>query len=198
MKNLIKQNKIVRYVCEVLFFISLLAIDLLTKYLVDDVLLHSKPYESYVVLEGIFTFICHFNTGASFSILSGQITFLTVMPIVVTIAMIVLLIVRPNLPTNLRVGLIMISAGAIGNVIDRIALGHVRDFIDYTFLKTWFGIDFAVGNVADLFLCGGVIILIVYIIFQFEEKDFYSKKRLEKYYQELENISKEEAVKDGE
>ena len=201
MKNILKENNKLRYALEILFFFALIAVDLLTKYLIDDVLLQSKPYASYVVLDGIFTLSCHFNTGASFSILSGQITFLTIMPTIVTLGIIALLVIRPNLPSNLRIGLILISAGAMGNVIDRIALGHVRDFIDYTFLKTWFGIDFAVGNVADLFLIGGVILLIVYIIFQFEDKDFYSKKKLEKYNAELalqEENNQDSVLKDGE
>ena len=72
----------------------------------------------------------------------------------------------------------MILGGAIGNLYDRIFLGYVRDFIDYTFLDTFFGIDFAIGNIADIYLCVGVLVMIVYVIFVFKEDDFtFIKKK---------------------
>ena len=167
----------IRYILEVLFFGVLVAIDLVTKTLVFDLF---KDTGDFDVLDKIFAIHLAHNTGASFSILSGQLTFLTIMPIVAIVGIAALLIIRPNLPTNLRIGAIMIAAGALGNVVDRLAFGYVRDFIDYVFLDTFFGIDFAIGNLADLFLLMGVVILIVYIIFEFKDEDFYSKKKLER------------------
>ena len=178
------KKNIIRYVLEVLFFVALVAIDLISKALVFDLL---DSTGRYVVWDGIFTLHLARNTGASFSIMSGQITFLTVMPTIAILAIIALLIVRPNTPHNMRIGSIMIAAGALGNLVDRYALGYVRDFIDYTFLSTWFNIDFAIGNIADLFLLGGVIMIILYVIFEFDEKDFYSKKKLAKLAQNLED-----------
>ena len=52
----------------------------------------------------------------------------------------------------------MIVGGGIGNMIDRIFLGYVIDFIDFTL------IDFAVFNIADSFVCVGAGILIVYLL----------------------------------
>ena len=194
----------VKYILEVLFFAVLVAIDLLTKQIVFDLL---EDKYSYVVLDKIFSLQLARNTGASFSILPGQITFLTIMPMIAIAGIAALLIVRPNTPTNLRIGAIMIAAGALGNLVDRMAFGYVRDFIDYVFLDTFFGIDFAIGNVADLFLLMGVIMLIVYIIFEFEDKDFYSKKKLARIAQEQAQLLQdsepqeekvEESAKDGE
>ena len=188
-------KKYTRYVLEVVFFAALVAVDLLTKYLVFDLL---KEHSTIEVLPKIFTLRLARNTGASFSILSGQLTFLTIMPIIAITGIAAFLIIRPNTPKNLRIGSIMIAAGALGNLVDRLALGYVRDFIDYVFLDTFFGIDFAIGNVADLFLLMGVVMIILYVIFEFQDSDFYSKKKLAKL-QEQENIVKDEAeVKDGE
>ena len=191
-------KKYVKYIIEVLLFAALVAVDLLTKYLVFD-LLDGKT--SVVVLDKIFSIRLARNTGASFSILSGQLTFLTVMPIIAIAAIGVLLVVRPNTPKNMRLGAILIAAGALGNLIDRLVLGYVRDFIDYVFLDTFFGIDFAIGNVADLFLLMGVVMLIVYVIFEYQDKDFYSKKKLAQLQQSQE-VSVENTVegetKDGE
>ena len=184
-----------RYVLEVLFFAALVAVDLLTKYLVFDLL---KDKSSVVILQKIFSLRLARNTGASFSILSGQLTFLTVMPMIAIAAIGAFLIIRPNTPKNLRIGAIMIAAGALGNLIDRLALGYVRDFIDYVFLDTFFGIDFAIGNVADLFLLMGVVMIILYVIFEFQDSDFYSKKKLAKLQEEANKIKDEAEVKDGE
>ena len=168
-------KKNIRYILEVLLFGALVAVDLISKSIVFD-LFENKS--SFVVLDKIFAITLARNTGASFSILSGQLTFLTIMPIIAIVAIIALLVIRPNLPTNLRLGTILIAGGALGNLVDRLAFGYVRDFIDYVFLDTFFGINFAIGNVADLLLLMGVIMLVVYIIFEFKDEDFYSKKKL--------------------
>ena len=52
-------------------------------------------------------------------------------------------------------------------------LGYVRDFIDYTFLKTFFNIqNFGVGNIADIFVLVGLLCLVVYVFFGYKEGDF--------------------------
>ena len=190
-------KKYVKYIIEILLFAALVAVDLLSKYLVFDLL---DGQQSFVVLDKIFSLRLARNTGASFSILSGQITFLTIMPIIAIIAIGVLLVIRPNTPKNMRLGAILIAAGALGNLIDRLALGYVRDFIDYVFLDTFFGIDFAIGNVADLFLLMGVVMLIVYVIFEYQDKDFYSKKKLAQLEMEQQEVvnNVEGEAKDGE
>jgi len=187
------KKQYMRYILEVVFFLVLVAIDLGTKTLVFDLL---KDENYYVVLDKIFALRLARNTGASFSILSGQLTFLTIMPLIAIAAIFTVLIVRPNTPTNLRVSIIMIAAGALGNVIDRLALGYVRDFIDYVFLDTFFGIDFAIGNVADLFLLMGVVLLVVYIIFEFNDSDFYSKKKLARIQAEQQKVAVAQIVED--
>ena len=185
-------KKYIKYIIEVAFFAAMVAIDLISKSIVFDLL---SSGNSYTVWEGIFTVRLARNFGASFSMLSGKTLFLTMMPIIAIIGITILLVLRPNTPKNLRIGCIMIAAGALGNVVDRIVLGYVRDFIDYVFLETWFGIDFAIGNIADLFLLGGVIMLILYIIFEFSESDFYSKAKIEKLRAEK---AKEEVIVDAE
>ena len=183
------KNKYIKYILEVLLFAALVAVDLLTKALVFKLLENTSEY---VVLEHIFSLRLARNTGASFSVLSGQLTFLTIMPIIAIVAIIALLVIRPNTPTNMRLGAILIAAGALGNLVDRLAFGYVRDFINYDFLDPFFKYGFAIGNVADLFLLMGVVMIVVYIIFEFQETDFYSKKKLLKLQQEAEEI------KDGE
>ena len=64
-----------------------------------------------------------------------------------------------------------IVGGAIGNLIDRIFLGGVRDFLYFEFYPS-----FPTFNVADSFLCIGIVLMLIYIFF-FSSKDFKEKER---------------------
>ena len=165
-------------IIEIALIVALIAIDLLSKVIVFS-FLESQPQQRFVVWEGIWTFILSKNYGASFGIFEGKQTFLLVLTITFTILMIAVLFYKQDTPKTCRIGLIMLIGGGIGNIVDRLAFGYVRDFIDYTFLKTFFGIDFAIGNIADVFLCIGVLLILVYVVFEFDEKDFMSKKKLQ-------------------
>ena len=118
------------------------------------------------------------NYGASFGVFSGKTTLLSAITGIVIALVLVVLIVRPKAPKILRYSLIMIFAGGLGNLVDRIAFGYVRDFIDYTFLETFFGIDFAIGNIADIFVMIAMGMLIVYMIFGYKEGDLSKGGRL--------------------
>lgn len=172
-----QRNRYIRQLClEVAFFAVLLAIDLISKAQVFA-FLEGRPSHSFVVEEGIFTFYRVENYGMSFGLLSGQKGLLLAISSIISLGMLALLIFTPSAPKNFRVPMWMIIAGAVGNIVDRAAFGYVRDFIDYTFLKTFFNIDFAIGNIADLFVLLGVILLLVYIVFEFDESHFASLMR---------------------
>ena len=65
----------------------------------------------------------------------------------------------------LHVALAMVLAGGLGNLVDRIAFGYVRDFIEYTIVYTLFKRDFAICNLADVYLTIGVILVVIYLIY---------------------------------
>ena len=62
--------------------------------------------------------------------------------------------------------MVLLAAGGLGNFIDRLFLGYVRDFLYFKL------IDFPVFNVADSYVTIGLIILIILIMFVYNEKDF--------------------------
>ena len=66
----------------------------------------------------------------------------------------------------------LIIGGAIGNMIDRIFLGYVVDFLEFTF------IDFPVFNVADVCVVIGTILMAIYLIFL--DKTIFATKKAEK------------------
>lgn len=169
MSDKIKRYK--AYIIEALLFIALLAVDLISKPVAFAFL--EKHGGSYVVYEGIYELIEVHNDGASFGIFGGKTAGLIAVTAIAMVALVTLLIWRPKSPKLFRYGVIAIVAGGVGNLVDRLAFGYVRDFIDYTFLKTFFGIDnFGVGNIADIFVLAGLLCIVVYVFFGYKEGDF--------------------------
>lgn len=165
------------YVFEILFAVAAIAVDLVSKAAAFDIL-EDVPGGSVAVAEDIFSLTMTRNYGASFGVFSGKTTLLSAITGIGIALVLVVLIVRPKAPKILRYSLIMIFAGGLGNLVDRIAFGYVRDFIDYTFLETFFGIDFAIGNIADIFVMIAMGMLIVYMIFGYKEGDLSKGGRL--------------------
>lgn len=165
------------YVFEILFAVAAIAVDLVSKAAAFDIL-EDVPGGSIAVAEGIFSLTMTRNFGASFGVFSGKTTLLSAITGIGIALVLVVLIMRPKAPKILRYSLIMIFAGGLGNLVDRIAFGYVRDFIDYTFLETFFGIDFAIGNIADIFVMIAMGMLIVYMIFGYKEGDLSKGGRL--------------------
>ena len=107
-------------------------------------------------LFGLFQFRYTENTGAAFSSFSNNKSILIVFTGLVIVLCLFLLLtkkVKAKIPV---VCLVMIVSGGIGNLIDRIAKGYVVDFIEPLFM------NFAVFNVADIFITCGAILLMCY------------------------------------
>lgn len=135
--------------------IGIIGLDQLTKWL------------AVIFLQGIPTFplweeVLHFtyveNPGMAFGMMQNNRWVFMVFSSVAIVGLSVYLFrFRPG-SRWMQVSLAMIIGGGIGNMIDRVALGYVIDFIDFTL------IDFAVFNVADSFVCVGAGMVIVYLI----------------------------------
>lgn len=189
---MIKKLGIKKVLAELGLLVAVLVIDLLSKSLVFAFLADKKSGR-YELVEGIFALQEAHNYGASFGIFEGKQTMLVVLTAVVMVLLVALLIAKPQLPTLMRSGVILIIGGGVGNLVDRIIIGYVRDFIDYTFLDTFFGIDFAIGNIADIFLLVGTFMVIIYVVFQAKEEDFFKPKQ-----PKIANETSTDEVKEGE
>ena len=105
---------------------------------------------------GIFRFHLVYNTGGAWSIFSGATWALGAFSLVVCIALAAYLALTPQHPNaGELVGVSLVVAGGIGNAIDRVVLGAVTDFFKTTFM------DFAIFNVADIFVTCGVPIALI-------------------------------------
>lgn len=97
------------------------------------------------------------NTGAAFGIMkNSRWIFMTVSTAAIVIIAVVIYKYGRQYPFA-SICLSMILGGGIGNMIDRVVLGYVVDFIDFRL------IDFAVFNGADSFVCVGAFLLICYL-----------------------------------
>lgn len=130
--------------------ILVLVIDQILKLLV-------QTFETnYSVIKNFFAITYYQNTGAAWSILEGEQTLL----IIISVVMIVLVYsmmfsFKENKLTNLAFGLLF--GGIIGNLVDRVLFGYVRDFISFII----FGYHYPIFNIADAAIVIGVVLLII-------------------------------------
>ncbi|MDD5237080.1 MAG: signal peptidase II, partial [Candidatus Omnitrophica bacterium] len=106
--------------------------------------------ESIPVLKGIFHLTLVFNRGAAFGIFKNYTTFLIIASCA-TILFIVLSLKESRKVNLVNISLSLILSGAIGNLIDRLRLGLVVDFLDF---RVW-----PVFNVADSIITIGALLL---------------------------------------
>lgn len=146
----------------------LTAIDQLTKYAAIATVKVDGPKE---FLFGLFQLRYVENTGAAFSSFSDNTQLLTVFTVIILAVCLLLLLTKKLKPLFLNICLLLVIAGGLGNVIDRIVYGYVVDFIEPLF------VNFAVFNFADCCITVGAALIIIYEIYElFSEK----KKKADK------------------
>ena len=127
--------------------LAILSLDQLTKFLVTKNLLYNQ---SVPVIKGIFLITLIHNRGAAFGILKNQIS-LFILTAIFAIVLIYLNLKENRHKKFYSISLSLILAGALGNLVDRIFLGYVIDFLDF---RIW-----PVFNVADSAITIGAILL---------------------------------------
>lgn len=142
-----------------LLWLSLLVlvIDQASKFYFEDKL---EMYQQIVVIPDLFSWTLAYNTGAAFSFLadsSGWQRWLFALIAVVVSAVLVVWLKRLGRnETWLAVALALVLGGALGNLYDRIAYGHVIDFILVHWQNRWY---FPAFNVADSAITVGAVML---------------------------------------
>lgn len=151
-----------RYLLLVTVTALVLLLDQATKIFVDRTMeLHS----SITVIEGFFNITYLRNKGAAFGILANSAYRLPFFILVSAVAVVVILVVIRRLREDQKLAAISLSlifSGAIGNLIDRVRLGEVIDFLD----AHWYGHHWPAFNVADSAICVGVFLLAIDMILE--------------------------------
>lgn len=137
-------------------------IDQLTKIYIDRSM---QLFDSIPVFENFFHITYVRNRGAAFSFLSNASWRLPFFITVSIIAAFVILVAFRKLRDDQRlaqISLAMIFSGAVGNLIDRVRLGEVIDFLDVH----WYRHHWPAFNVADSLICVGVFLLAIDMILE--------------------------------
>lgn len=116
--------------------------------------------ESVEVIPGVFNFTYIHNRGAAFGMLDEHRWVFMVISTVAIVAILVYLFKFAPKSNLLRIGLSLVVGGGIGNMIDRVALGYVVDFLDFCAFDFWVWIF----NVADACVCVGAGVIALYFI----------------------------------
>lgn len=141
----------------VLMLVSV-GLDQLSKYLV---VANMKLYESVDIIPGVLRFTYIQNDGAAFGSMDDKRWIFMVLSTVAIIGILVFMFWKKPQDKLLMSSLILITGGGIGNMIDRVALGYVIDFIDFcAFPKIWMW----VFNIADSCVCIGAGLLALWMI----------------------------------
>lgn len=137
--------------------ISFLILDQVTKHWAATELLVNGPVELW---PGVFHFHYTENRGVAFSLLQDQRWVFIPISLLMTALIIVMLLRSPMRKSKLFCfASALVISGAIGNLIDRIHLGYVIDFLYFRL------IDFPIFNIADCCVVIGAILLFTYVLF---------------------------------
>ena len=170
-----KKSSLLYGICGLAGIFFLTFLDQWTKHLA---VLHLKNQESIVWIPGVFQLQYLENHGAAFGIFQGQqwIFFLMTMFYLVAAVWIYLRIPKTKKYLPLHTIAVVLTAGALGNFIDRISQGYVVDFFYFSL------IDFPIFNVADIYVVLSFIVLAICILFVYKDEDFafLSLKKKEK------------------
>ena len=157
---------IIPIILAVVLFIA----DQATKYMA---LTRLKPVGSVTFIDGFMDFTFVENRGAAFGILDGKVWLLLIMAVAICVVIIAAMLKMPDTREYkwLKWSLMLILAGAVGNVADRLFRGYVVDFFEFTFIK-W-----PVFNMADIYVVIGTIAMAILVLFVIkDDKDVKNSK----------------------
>ncbi len=148
----------------VIFLVSVLvaALDLLIKYFVS----HGMTVgQSIPVIPGILRLTYVQNRGAAFGSFSDSRWVFLMLSAVMILLLTYFIAFKKGYARMVYISLALMLGGGIGNMVDRLALGYVIDYVDFYPIKAWIW----VFNLADAAICIGVAVFVVYLLF-FEKK----------------------------
>lgn len=138
-----------------IILLSVIFVDQITKYLAYVFL---QPQNTIPVINNFFYLTYLENADAAFDILNNKPWFIIVFTAIIIIAFIFYANKRWYANTLVKIGAALIIGGAVGNLIDRIRLGYVIDFLDFDILPIF--------NIADIAAVAGTIIIAFMLIFK--------------------------------
>ncbi len=149
---------------DTVFLAILIFLDQITKHYA---VVYLKDQEPAKLIDGIFELNYLENRGAAFGMLQNQKFFFIFIAVIILAVIIYVLWKTPNQKkyTKLHIALVLIAAGAIGNMIDRLRYDYVVDFLYFSL------INFPIFNVADIYVTCAAVYLVILLLFVYKESD---------------------------
>lgn len=149
----------------IVFLISfvMVAIDQFIKGVVNSLI---DINESIEIIKGFFSIVNTHNYGAAWSILWEQRGYIIAVTIVALIFVIVLLLKENNHNKYKSIYYGLLIGGILGNLIDRVILGYVVDYLDFNF----FGFDYPIFNLSDTIIVISVLMISIECFFPLKSK----------------------------
>jgi len=147
------KNKRKAYFWLVVITVLLIALDQWTKWLVRSNLAMGDIWSPFEWLTPYARIVHWYNTGVAFGMFQGVGWLFAILSMIISVFIVIFYGKIPAEDWPLRLALILQLSGALGNLIDRLTVGHVTDFISVG--------NFAVFNVADSCITVGVVVMIL-------------------------------------
>ena len=163
--NKTSKKKKILLIVDFVMILLLIGLDQYTKYLAVT-RLQDKP--AYKIIDGVLELNFLKNSGAAFGLLQNQkMLFILVAVLIMIIIAYVLFRLPDHKKYNImHVLMVLIAAGAAGNMIDRVRHDYVVDFISFVI------INFPIFNVADIYVTVSTFLFVILFLFYYKENDF--------------------------
>ena len=168
-------------ICLSLDMIGIIVLVLFDQYTKNLAVVHLKDKPAFNIINGVLELNYLENKGAAFGMLQNQKAFFVFVAFVILGVIGYVLYKMPDDQKYkvLHALLSMIAAGAIGNMIDRMRLDYVVDFIYFVL------INFPIFNVADIYVSLSTVALVILLLFYYKESDLSFISFKQKKYREL-------------
>lgn len=159
-----------KYVKAFIGAVVLILLDQCSKYWAASALKGKAPI---VIWENVFELQYLENRGMAFGLFQNRIALFVILTLIILTGIIIYYRKIPDTKRMLpmRIVLVGLAAGAVGNLIDRVINNYVIDFLYFKL------IDFPIFNIADCYVTISLFILIILILFYYkeEELEFHAK-----------------------
>lgn len=152
--------KSIKYLIPYIIALVLLVVDQWSKALVRQ---HMHLGESIPLIPNVFHLTYIENDGVAFGLFAGHTGIFLIVSLCVLVGLVLFAWKEDKDSTLLHYGVALVVSGALGNIIDRAYKASVTDMFDLRI--------FAIFNVADIAVCVGVALLVLYVFLDSREKD---------------------------
>ncbi len=177
-----------KYVRALISIFLLICLDQYAKYMVVQKL---AMYDYKPIIGDIFGLYYLENKGMAWGLFQNRQVVFLIFTIIILVAMGYLFVrlSKDNRFLPLRVCMVFLTSGAIGNMIDRVFHGDVLfqgSVVDFLYIKA---IHFPVFNVADMYVTISVAVMLILLLFRYKEQDFHGVIPFLKAKEDREDIS---------